>query len=154
LSEGEKPARALKAVNRDLMACGRFVTACVGVWDPDGRAWTYASAGHPGGIVFREGGVERLASTGPPLGVVETAEWDERTVPLEPGARLFLYTDGIVDAGAPGNALAENGLERLLADETSGDLQGQVNRVLEAVALRSTSGFQDDATILAVKVMP
>jgi len=153
LTESPGPARALEALNADLVAGRRFVTACVGVWDADGRTWTYASAGHPGGMLFRNSAAERLSSTGPPLGVVETAVWDERTVSLGPGARLFLYTDGILDAGAPANVLGEEGLERLLTDDASGDLPGQVRRILEAVAVRSAGSIQDDATILAMQVM-
>ena len=40
----------------------------------------------------------RLATTGPPLGVLEEGCWETRTVALPPGSALALYTDGITEA--------------------------------------------------------
>ena len=36
--------------------------------------------------------------TGVPLGILDGATWEQRTVHLAPGAALMLYTDGITEA--------------------------------------------------------
>jgi hypothetical protein len=154
LSEREEPAQAMTAVNRDLLACGRFVTACVGVWDPKAFTWTYASAGHPGGLFLSDGRARPLDVAGPPLGVFETETWEQRSITMDAGRRLFLYTDGVVDAGAPDNPLGTTGLIRILESASDRTLQQQVAAVIEEVDVRSADGLLDDATLLALEVLP
>ena len=154
LTECEETGRAMAAVNRDLLACGRFVTACVGVWDPTARTWTYASAGHPGGVLLVDGHGRQLDSTGPPLGVFTEGTWDQHSIAVDVGHRLFLYTDGVVDAGAPDNALGEAGLIHILESGTDQTVEQQVTQVIDEVDARSGGELLDDATIIAFEVLP
>ena len=65
----------------------------------------YANAGHlPGHLVNGGTGIaERsLAPTGPLLGLVEHPLLEERKVALAPGFRVVVYTDGLLEAYAPG----------------------------------------------------
>ncbi len=156
LGEYHNPARALERVNEDLIAClpeGRFVTACVGVWNTTDQTWTYASAGHPGGLVLSQAGVDRLGSTGPLLGVLGRATWEERRIPLRSGDRLFLYTDGLTEAGAPGNALSISGLQDILTGAGDVCLRDQVHRLMDQAVARADSARPDDVTIVAFEVL-
>ncbi|HEY0214639.1 MAG TPA: fused response regulator/phosphatase [Paenirhodobacter sp.] len=76
-------------------------------------------AGHPMPAVLRKGGrVEFLGSGGLPIGLIENARYDTITTRLAPGDRLFLGSDGITEAAAPGGILLEDdGLEQLLLAE-------------------------------------
>jgi phosphoserine phosphatase RsbU/P len=72
----------------------------------------YTNAGHNPGLVVRESGaIERLASTGVPLGMLPEAPFTARELELAPGDLLVVYTDGIVEAFDPADE--EFGLERL-----------------------------------------
>src|SRR5436305_1222755 len=45
-------------------------------------------------------GSEAMPLTGLPLGMIEDAEYETRTVRLAPGDRVFLYTDGVTEANS------------------------------------------------------
>jgi hypothetical protein len=72
----------------------------------------YANAGHlPGHLVNGGTGIaERsLAPTGPLLGLVEHPLLEERKVALAPGFRVVVYTDGLLEADAPGRPAVRRG---------------------------------------------
>ncbi len=156
LAACEAPHEALGHVNRDLsdwIPRDRFITVCVGLWNPADRSWTYASAAHPGGILLSDGGTESLESTGPPLGPVPNARWEHRRVPLQPGDRLLLYTDGVTDAGYPGRALGTDGLRRLARQTAERSLRRQVSDLADEVVARSGGELADDATVVALEIL-
>jgi sigma-B regulation protein RsbU (phosphoserine phosphatase) len=99
------PGEVLAAMNRLLTGLveERFVTAFYGVLERGSGAFTYACAGHPPPLRYAAGRreVEPLAGRGFMLGVVPGAAYDERTVALDPGDRLCLYTDGAVECRNP-----------------------------------------------------
>jgi hypothetical protein len=113
------------------------------------------SAGHPGGIVMREGKVVTvlpsptalpvaLGDRRPPLVIQET---------LQPGDRVLLYTDGIVEArGEDGEPF---GLDRLV-DFAAKALADQLpeaetaRRLVHAILSYQQDCLQDDATVLLV----
>ncbi|HEX3550111.1 MAG TPA: PP2C family protein-serine/threonine phosphatase [Candidatus Elarobacter sp.] len=76
----------------------KFATAICGYVDPRTLSVTYATAGHPPGILARPGGqVQILQYDGLPLGVAHDATYPTFTVASEDDALLVLYTDGIVE---------------------------------------------------------
>jgi sigma-B regulation protein RsbU (phosphoserine phosphatase) len=91
---------------------------------------------------------------GVPLGVDPNAHFAQRCVGLSEGDRLFLYTDGVIEAPSPDGE--EFGRERLLEVLTraSGDELGQVRtRVLEALlAHTGHSMTHDDVTLIAAEI--
>lgn len=72
-------------------------------------------AGHPHPAVQRaDGSVEFLGDGGLPVGLLESAVYDDFNVTLAPGDRLFLMSDGIVEAENPeGTQLGEGGVCRI-----------------------------------------
>jgi serine phosphatase RsbU (regulator of sigma subunit) len=74
----------------------------------------YTNAGHNPALVVRAGGeIERLGSTGVPLGMLPEAPFAAKEVELAPGDLFVAYTDGIVEAVDPKDE--EYGLERMEA---------------------------------------
>lgn len=73
-------------------------------------------AGHPHPLRQRvDGSVEVIGEGGMPIGLLETAVFDEVELKLEPGERLFIASDGITEAADPdGTLLAEEGLVAIL----------------------------------------
>ena len=82
----------------DLERAGSFVTLFQGAIDTDDGRVRYVDAGC--GLVVRvtaAGEVEHLRSRDMPLGVLPGDHWNEHEVYLDPGDRLFVFSDGILD---------------------------------------------------------
>ena len=90
------------------------------------------------------------------VGILETAEFEEAEVALEPGDRVVLYTDGISEASPDGTTLF--GEERLCAlvealpPETSA--RATTAAILAGVrAFLGNTEAGDDMTVLALRVL-
>ncbi len=156
LSQERSIVAAMEAVNADLLSCvvsGQFVTLCLGLWDRRQRTWTYVSAGHPGGVLQSAQGCELLGATGPLLGVLDEPIWHSSVLTLRPGDRLFLFTDGVFEAGKPEGGLEEEGLRQLLFSLRDLSMPQQVHRVMDEVRRQSGPQAQDDSTIVALEVL-
>jgi serine phosphatase RsbU (regulator of sigma subunit) len=91
----------------------KYATAFLGILEPDSGRVSYTSAGHNPALLVRSNGeVERLTSTSVPIGLLPTGSFEKRSVALEPGDLLVLYTDGITEAENPEEE--EYGIERLV----------------------------------------
>jgi phosphoserine phosphatase RsbU/P len=95
------PGEVLAAINDRLqdMADERFVTAFYGVLHRPTRQFTYANAGHPFPFRFsaKNNRCEELPARGFLLGVMPDEVFAERSIELQPGDRLCLFTDGVPD---------------------------------------------------------
>ncbi len=88
----------------------QFLTAWLGIWDPSTSTLRYASAAHPPAILWRQGGEPEFlpCDNGLPLGLtgIPPMAGSEGEVRLEPGDRVFLYTDAWTESeSANGKAL-------------------------------------------------
>lgn len=96
------PGILFTRVNQELVryaSTGMFVTLFCAFLDAQAGKIVYANAGHNPPLVVRPGKhVERLAPTGPLLGVMEGASIATHATDLHPGDALFVYTDGLSDA--------------------------------------------------------
>jgi sigma-B regulation protein RsbU (phosphoserine phosphatase) len=117
----------------------------------------FTNAGHNPGLVVRAGGeIERLGSTGVPLGMLPEAPYGAKELDLAPGDLLVVYTDGIVEAYDPADE--EFGLERLeevcRAHRTLplGELSNTIDRELEKF-VRGVP-YPDDRTLVLLRREP
>jgi serine phosphatase RsbU (regulator of sigma subunit)/anti-sigma regulatory factor (Ser/Thr protein kinase) len=96
--ESADPAAILDRASRLLVASGRtlFVTAIVGVLDPVTGRFSYATAGHPPPLVYREGDLRRLPSAGLPIGLRDEQGVDF-ALRLKAPCTLVLFTDGLME---------------------------------------------------------
>jgi sigma-B regulation protein RsbU (phosphoserine phosphatase) len=81
----------------------RFTTAVLAEYDSAARRLSYVNAGHNSPVVRRReananSGIERLESTGMPLGISLEAKYEIGSVELGPQDVLILFTDGVVEA--------------------------------------------------------
>lgn len=90
-----------------------FVTLFYAQIDPAPGELTYVNAGHNPAWLYRTeaGDLTRLTRSGMALGVDDTTAFEQRTVRLNPGDFVVLYTDGVTDALNADEQ--EFGLERL-----------------------------------------
>jgi sigma-B regulation protein RsbU (phosphoserine phosphatase) len=96
------PAAVLTAMNGILNGVldGQFVTAACVHLDLAARNLAYSAAGHPPALLRRQasGEIIELAENGLFLGPFRHAAYSNLQAPFEPGDRLLLYTDGIIEA--------------------------------------------------------
>lgn len=75
-----------------------FVTLVYGVINVASKRFTYCNAGHPPGLLRRDGEVTELPGGNMVLGVSPEEEFSQSLVELRSGDVLLLYTDGVADA--------------------------------------------------------
>jgi serine phosphatase RsbU (regulator of sigma subunit) len=152
------PSATLAQMNRALVRRRiepRFATLVFGVLAPDGM-FDYSNAGHlPPLVVRRAGGIERLSTGGPLLGVFEDVLFPGHRCQLRPGDTVVAFSDGVTEAPGEGDDLF--GEERLLAAADAHRLSKPAVLV-DALfgAVRAFSGEQaatDDVTITALQYL-
>jgi serine phosphatase RsbU (regulator of sigma subunit) len=75
-----------------------FITLLYGVLDARNKRFTYCNAGHPPGLVLRNGQVIELPGGNLVLGVNPDEEFTQSFMELQSGDVLLLYTDGLAEA--------------------------------------------------------
>jgi hypothetical protein len=133
----------------------RFVTSLVARLDvTDGHLW-WITAGHPTPMLVRAGHVVGSLRGEPalPLGLGGSPVEAIENV-LEPGDRLLIFSDGMVEAHVPGgDPFGEDRLSDLLGRETLNglDVAETTRRLIHAVLDHHAYRLADDATLLLVE---
>lgn len=146
------PDAFVSAINRrlcTLLPSGQFATVLAGVVDPAAGCFRYASAGSTRPMVWLPGGAEPLLgdSSGLPLGLLASAAYEARSLPLPPGGRLLLYSDAAIEIPVDDDVLDEPGLARLASPMmTEADGARLLARLRDA--LHATGPVDDDLTLL------
>jgi sigma-B regulation protein RsbU (phosphoserine phosphatase) len=155
------PGRLLSEINAIFHGKlkNQFITALYVYLDLESGSLTAASAGHPPPLVWRHGSglVEELPPGGLVLGRLRRADYREVTVPLAPGDRVLLFTDGIPEAlspGAPGQMFGEERLRTILAGHASQPAEATADALVSQVAAWTgrSSAFDDDLTLVVVGI--
>src|SRR2546423_12279617 len=154
-AENNEPAKIMEAVNNDfrsIFGARSFMTAmCVALDGITGRA-SVVGAGHPPLLVARTGGrTESIASSAPPLGLLERSDFIETNVDLEPGDAFLLYTDGIYGSGHGENPqISAKRLAEMLQPMAE-SVQALLDRVVDCTGTRDNGQEPpDDAAAIAV----
>lgn len=99
LRETNDPAQVLYLMNQSLsedLPDGMFVTLFVARLEPTTRTLTYASAGHPAGVLRQDGSILRLTTGGFPLGLIpEVTYASSASLRLQPHDILIVASDGL-----------------------------------------------------------
>jgi sigma-B regulation protein RsbU (phosphoserine phosphatase) len=159
--EAKSPADVMCRLN-DLLfpdtQQGMFVTAVYGELDLESGSFTYANAGHNPPMWVHaseepEGAtLERLTRTGMALGVLEGTVIEQRSIQLEPGDHLLLYTDGVTEAfSLDGEMFGEEKLCNLVCKNKQSVIRllDDIDHALDEFI--GTDILADDVTMLAVK---
>lgn len=114
---GKTPAEILTAANAKLRTNNpekMFVTVWLGILEISTGKLTASNAGHEYPMLMQPGGKFELLKDkhGPMLCFMKKLRYKEYETELKPGARLFLYTDGIPEATDSNEQMF--GLDRLL----------------------------------------
>ncbi len=151
---GPDLAAKLNAYLCDSIPSNRLVTLFYGELNTDSGALRYVNAGHNAPFLLRLGQpAERLEATSLVLGVLRDTAFEARECRLNPGDRLFLFTDGLTEAFDPKEE--EYGEERLtnfLARYSGEDQDKLIADLIEdALKFCGSSKPGDDMTLMVVK---
>jgi len=138
----------------DLTRAELFITMFCGKFDAVSRLLSYSNAGHTRPLLLRGGIWQELDAEGLILGVEYQVGFEEKSVALEPGDLLFMYTDGIIEAeGQAGELFGVERLCTLLYEMQRLGPEEIIEGVMARLAL-FTSGepLQDDVSMVVMKV--
>jgi len=154
----DDPPTVLHHLNRHfryLWSTPMFATSVVAVLDVEHRTLRLSSSGHPPPLLVRDGHVTELPVTNAPL-----LFWEELDhipcleLPLHPGDRVVLYTDGITDRQAADDSRFE--LPRFMTALTDGGrlpVGAMVDHLVrELDAFGGDMEPDDDQTVLAIEI--
>ncbi|GHB37663.1 hypothetical protein GCM10010331_26410 [Streptomyces xanthochromogenes] len=141
----------------------KYCTGILTQLDLASGVFSWTNCGHPPPVLIRDGRVvdgtlERTPQ--PPMGLparFSKGPRDLHEVPLEPGDRVLLYTDGVTEARTAGGG--EYGMDRftdsIILATAAGELPAEsLRRLIHAILDSEDSDLRDDATMLLIEWWP
>lgn len=157
LMEADDCGAMAERLNRFALALGDclMTTVVLAIFDPASGALRYTNAGHPPPLLVSAGGAAHYLedAPAPPMGVMESPSFGQRTMQLDPGWTLLLYTDGLIEK--PTEVL-DVGLDRLRAAVAAGSASSDVDALCEHVIgtlVGPEADTDDDVTMIALHVV-
>lgn len=154
-----EPAEVMKRLNvrmsREKLSGYQFATCCYGIIDTQTFQLTFSRAGHPYPLLMRgDAAPQQLEVRGALLGVFEEAQFSQETVQLEPGDKLFLFSDG----AEPFIGTVDEQSHFTFNDSFCEITQASIVEMLDRFAALSKSqeidpGSVDDITLLGLEVL-
>lgn len=152
-------ALALEEVNRYVSsrsAMNMFVTMWVGIIDPAAGVLRFVDAGHGHWLVKRRGAPPTVPPRvgGIPIAIDAAFRYQTGEMPLGPGDRLVLYSDGLLEQRSPEGE--QFGRDRIITTVSppGRTVQQEVNALFDAVQrFARTDLLDDDATAAAIDIV-
>jgi sigma-B regulation protein RsbU (phosphoserine phosphatase) len=151
LNEADLPVAVsmINALMSQVSLTDRFVTLVAAVLDPATHTATLVNAGHPWPLLFHHatGAVQEAGPNevkGPPIGVADSHQYECCQVPLQPGNRLLLFSDGVTDAlNAQNRSFGEKGVRTALGGEPCSP-RDTGERLIKALKQHASGCSQND----------
>lgn len=134
---------------------GFYFTMAAARFSQRGRRMAFAAAGHPPALLLSNGSIRRLNSQNGILGCLSETTPSESAdeIDLEPGDRLILYTDGLVEVfNHHDDMLDVEGFAQLVLDSAKLPLTEMRQAVLDGVAAWRHGPLADDVSLIIVEV--
>ncbi len=151
---GQSPAAITGQLSASLTASGSevYATAVVVCLNVTNQMLTWSCAGHPPPLVLDGASPAFLEEVhGPILGAVDNLVYRQDTMALPPGARLLLYSDGLVERRDTSISDRLDFLSAVAAGANTMGLDAACDRLLDEVA--GPSGREDDLCLLAADLL-
>lgn len=134
----------------------KYATVCYCTIDRSGQL-RWSNAGHPQPILVRGNAeLQMLESTGLPLGMLEPASYEIKSIQLQPGDKVVLYSDGVSEASsADGEFFDRKKFRATLRGNASLSCAEFHAKLMEAVEDFSEGAeLADDITTLVLEYRP
>ena len=137
-----------------------FLTALYGVFqtisDSDSVSFTFACAGHPYPILHsrKTGTIEFVRSRGTLIGMLDDVKVEEKTITLEKGDRLYLYTDGLPETmNNRHEIIGFDNLPDLISGATDTSLHKTLDAIIHSVKkFKGKTNFIDDIILIGFEI--
>jgi len=154
------PAQVLGGLNRILTTELRGqLTSAAYLWiDTANQTALYSAAGHPPLLCWRDaaGELQRIESNGLLFGIAPDAEYPVCRLPMEPGDRFLMYTDGLVEPeNVQGESFGDRRLEQVVRDQRLQPASELLQRLLSELRQWQppSTTQQDDITLIVLDVL-
>jgi len=118
----------------------------------------WSNAGHPKPLLVRAGSEPKaLESTGIPIGMMDIASYDVKSIQLQPGDKIVLFSDGVSEAAnTQGECFDKRRLNEVLQAHASAGCAELHAKLVEALDEFSDGDQQedDDITTLVLEYQP
>ena len=123
----------------------RFVTTFLALFSPSDHTLDVVNAGHnPAFLVTGAGEVNRIESSGIPVGILAESEYAMEHFVLDVGSRLLIYTDGLSETRRGEEEFGEARLLQSLVDPEADDAQAVISSLWKALNDFSDEPHQSD----------
>jgi len=131
-----------------------YFTMILGEIDSRSRRASIVQAGHPSPLVIRsDGAVEVIGDGGFPVGMIPAASYERLEFEFCPGDRLFIYSDGLVEAESQGGEQFSEARLRELVREAAAEPSSVLLDRLDGVLRnwRGSETLDDDLSVLMLE---
>ncbi len=152
------PVEILAIINRvarNLVADGAFITLVYARLNRRTRRLQVAGAGHPPALLQRtDGSSTALWLDGDVIGAFDAADFGCMETPIQPGDRLFLYSDALVEGGLEGRSVTDwqRGVARLQRSLPPVGLDRAETAAFFVEKVLKAEPATDDITLMAIEV--
>lgn len=136
----------------------QYATACYVKYSPSRRELKLISAGHPGPLIQTiDGDVQYTEIVGDVLGMYDIIRCETREIIVQPGERLYLYTDGLIEGLKDSEGKIQNrqwGIEALrkkLIAKQSDPLQITVDSIVDELIEEYSGVVGDDILLMGIE---
>lgn len=157
MKAGFSPGAAMEQVDADIrkLSLNCFITAFLGYLDLHDNKLIYCNAGHPYPVIFRraQNSIEMLKTHGTIIGVLDNGFFEERSIYLNPGDCLIIFTDGIYHCFS--GSSQRHALEEFIIDTLS---RSSPEEFISQIKASSSSNekqnsIEDDMTVLTLEIL-
>lgn len=152
------PAEVARELNRRFpmeSQNGLYFTMAYGILDVETNELRYVVAGHPPLVHVPQGETPRvLPGNGFAIGMIDDVDYDEQSLRLEPGDRVYYYSDGVPEAmNANLDQFTDERMLAVLSQSSGKPLAATVDDLFAAVRTWcQPKGPRDDVSILGCEI--
>lgn len=141
-----------------------FITMFYAIVDPRAGTITYTNAGHPPALLLQPstGTIHELKSPAttdlPPgtptdgmVGAIDSMQFTETQVPLEPGSVMAMFTDGVTEARTDSRMLESEGVQEVILAHAGEPAERIVSAIRERAVEFASGVLRDDVAIVVAK---
>lgn len=151
------PAELLRYMNQSLYGrtADNFLSCSCGFVTPKRDRLIYSMGGHPPALLIRDGEVRWHEAQGTWLGITPEVSFEEAEISVQPGDRIILYTDGIIEAmNVQEEMFGEDRFAECSLSHRKRPLKGQLEGIVEDVlTFQGTGSVQDDITLIGLEIL-
>lgn len=137
--------------NTDL---DKFITFFYSVLDTNTNSLTFCNAGHnPPYKLSKNGLITELVVGGIILGMIKDTPFNTKTVKLQPGDKIIMFTDGVTESmNEMDEEFEEKRLKKILEENAEENAQKTMEAIISAIKSFSGDVHQsDDVTLVVIK---